>query len=76
MHLDVHSSIINNSQDMETTQMVINRQSVSEVVVCIYTIVVAIQSPSRVQLCDPTNCCTLGSFVLHYLPEFGQIHFH
>ena len=75
MHVDVHSSIINNNQDMETTQVVINRQLVSEVVVCMYTIV-AIQSPSRVQLCDPTNCCTLGSFVLHYLPEFGQIHFH
>lgn len=41
-----------------------------------YLMVVAIQSPSHVQLCDPMKCCTLGSFVLHYLPEFGQIHVH
>ena len=25
-------------------------------------------------LCDPTDCSTQGSSVLHYLPEFDQIH--
>ena len=27
-------------------------------------------------LCDPTNCSTPGSPVLHYLPEFAQTHVH
>jgi len=27
-------------------------------------------------LCDPTDCSTPGSPVLHYLPEFAQIHVH
>ena len=27
-------------------------------------------------VCDPMNCSTLGSSVLHYLLEFGQIHVH
>ena len=27
-------------------------------------------------LCDPMHCSTLGSSVLHYLPEFAQIHVH
>ena len=25
-------------------------------------------------LCDPMNCSTSGFSVLHYLPEFAQIH--
>lgn len=31
---------------------------------------VPVHSPS---LCDPTDCSTLGSLVLHYLPELAQI---
>ena len=27
-------------------------------------------------LCDPMNCSTRGFPVLHYLPEFAQIHVH
>ena len=27
-------------------------------------------------LCDPMDCCMLGSHVLHYLLEFTQIHVH
>ena len=27
-------------------------------------------------LCDPMNCSMPGFAVLHYLLEFGQIHFH
>ena len=27
-------------------------------------------------LCDPMDCSTPGSSVLHYLPEFAQIHVH
>ena len=27
-------------------------------------------------LCDPIDCSTPGSYVLHYLPEFAQIHVH
>ena len=27
-------------------------------------------------LCGPVDCSTLGSSVLHYLPEFAQIHVH
>ena len=33
------------------------------------------QSLSHVQLfCDPMDCSKPGSSVLHYLPEFAQIH--
>ena len=27
-------------------------------------------------LCDPVDCSTVGSSVLHYLPEFDQTHVH
>ena len=27
-------------------------------------------------LCDPTDCSTLGSSFLHYLPEFAQTQVH
>ena len=27
-------------------------------------------------LCEPMNCSMPGSSVLHYLPEFAQIHVH
>ena len=27
-------------------------------------------------VCDPMDCSTLGFSVLHYLPEFAQIHVH
>ena len=26
--------------------------------------------------CDPMDCSMSGSFVLHYIPEFAQIHVH
>ena len=38
--------------------------------------IVVILSFSHVQLCDPMNCNTPGSPVLHCLPEFAQIHAH
>ena len=37
---------------------------------------VAVQSPSHVQLCDPTDCSTPGFPVPYYLPEFAQVHVH
>ena len=33
-------------------------------------------SKSCLTLCDPMDCSTPGSSVLHYLLEFGQIHVH
>ena len=36
---------------------------------------VVVQSLSHV-LCDPIDCSTPGFPVLHYLPEFAQIHIH
>ena len=38
--------------------------------------VVVVQLLSRVWLCDPMDCSTPGSPVLHYLWEFAQIHLH
>ena len=35
-----------------------------------------VQSVSRVQLCNPMDCSTPGFPILHYLPEFAQIHGH
>ena len=35
-----------------------------------------VQLLSQVRLCDPTGCSTPGSPVLHFLPEFAQIHVH
>ena len=31
---------------------------------------------SCLTLCDPMDCSMPGSSVLHYLPEFAQIHIH
>jgi len=31
---------------------------------------------SCLTLCDPIDCSTPGSLVLHYLPEIAQIHVH
>ena len=31
---------------------------------------------SGLTLCDPMDCSTLGLSILHYLPEFAQIHFN
>ena len=35
-------------------------------------------SPAKscLTLCDPMNCSLLGSSVVHYLPDFVQIHVH
>ena len=38
--------------------------------------VIVVKLLSCVQLCDPMDCSTPGSPVLHYLPEFAQIHVH
>ena len=35
-----------------------------------------VQLLSRVQLCNPVDCSMPGFPVLHYLPEFAQIHGH
>ena len=46
------------------------------IIVCNSTYVV-VQSLSRVQFfVDPMDCSTPGFPVLHYLPEFAQIHVH
>ena len=37
---------------------------------------VIVQSLSLICLCDPMDCNTPSSPVLHYLPEFAQIHVH
>ena len=42
----------------------------------VYLILVVVQSPSHVWLCDPMDCCTPGFSVLHYVPKFAQIHVH
>ena len=39
-------------------------------------VIIVVQWLSQVQLCDPMDCSTPGSSVLHYLLEFAQIHFH
>ena len=36
----------------------------------------AVQSLSCVRLCDPKDCSSPASSVLHYLPEFAQTHIH
>ena len=36
----------------------------------------AVQSPSRVRLCDPINSSTPGFPVCHHLPELAQTHVH
>ena len=38
---------------------------------CCYSV-----TQSCLTLCDPVDCRTLGSPVLHYLPGFAQIHIH
>ena len=40
-----------------------------------YSLVVVIQLLSCVRLYDPMACMP-GSSILHYLPEFAQIHIH
>ena len=35
---------------------------------------IVVQSLGHVWLCNPMHCSTPGFFVLHYLPEFAQIH--
>ena len=42
----------------------------------VYLILVVVQSPSHVWLCDPMDCCTPGFSLLHYVPKFAQIHVH
>ena len=37
-------------------------------------LVFVVQSLSHVRLCDPKDCSTPISFVLHYLPKFALIH--
>ena len=37
---------------------------------------VVVQLLSHVLLCNPMNCSMPGPSVLHYLPEFAQIHVH
>ena len=43
----------------------------------IYAVYVVVQSLSHAQLfCSPMDCSMPGFPVLHYLPEFAQIHVH
>ena len=37
-------------------------------------VVVVVQSLNCVSLCDPMDCSTPRTSVLHHLPEFVQIH--
>ena len=39
-------------------------------------VAVIVQSPIRVQLCDPMDSSTSGLSVLHHLPKFVQVHVH
>ena len=39
-------------------------------------IIVIVQLPSRVPLCDPMDCSTPDILILHYLPELAQTHAH
>ena len=36
-------------------------------------VLVVVQSPSHVQLCDPMGCNTSGPSVPHHLPKFAQV---
>ena len=36
----------------------------------------AVQSLTRVRLCDPVDCSMPGSSVRSHLPEFAQVHAH
>ena len=58
-----------------------------DVVVCVYFLFVALTwfsvqflvvqfAQSCLTLCDPMDCSMPGFSVLHYLPEFAQIHVH
>ena len=38
--------------------------------------VAVVQLPSRVRLCDPTDCRPPGVPIPHPLPEFAQVHVH
>ena len=48
------------------------------VYMCTYTLcrelILVVQLLSYVQLCDPVDCSTPGSSVLHHLLEFALIH--
>ena len=39
-------------------------------------IVVVVQTPRRVQLCNAMDCHISGLPVPHHLPEFAQVHVH
>ena len=39
-------------------------------------VLVVVQSPSRVNSCNPMDCSTPGLTVPHHLPEFAQVHVH
>ena len=78
LHTNVYSSIIYNSQDMETTQVSVNGQMDKDVVVYTYIIYVHFSSVAQLypNLCDPVDCSTPGLPVHHQLPEFTQTHVH
>ena len=48
----------------------------TEISASVSSVLVVVQLPSHVGLCDPMNCSTPGFPVLHYLPEFAQTHVH
>ena len=42
----------------------------------LFIVVVAVQSPGHVWLCNPKDCSMAGLSAPHHLPEFTQIHVH
>ena len=44
--------------------------------ICISVFIVVVQLLSHVRLCDTMDCSVLGFPVLHYLPEFAQVHIY
>ena len=76
MHPSVHCSTINNSQDIEATQMSIDTAMDEDVVYIHNGAFSSVQSQSCPTLCDPMNHSTPGLPVHHQLLESTQTHVH
>ena len=63
-------------KESDTTEQLNNKNYPDKILQCCIIQFSSVQSPSRVQLCDPMNCSTPGLPVHHQLPEFTQTHVH
>ena len=61
---------------VESTQLVFQVLTVGGVDVCTCTYWCCSVPQLCPTLCDPVDCSTSDFPVLHYLPEFAQIHVH